>query len=90
MSRFVHFFNVVLFFKSITDQFLHISSLFSTYLFYILIIERVFYISFPGVDFIKFGHTAQIIEIALSIWALRLCPTFWEAFLLVQKLSAGA
>ena len=33
-----------------------------------------------GVDFIKVGPMAQIIEIALSICALRLRPTFWDAF----------
>ena len=30
----------------------------------------------PGVNFKKFGRKAQIIETALSIWALRLRPTF--------------
>ena len=34
----------------------------------------------PGVDFIKVGRKAWIIDIALSICALRLCPTFWKAF----------
>ena len=36
-----------------------------------------------GVDFIKVGRMAQIIEIALSSYALRLhpfTPIFWEAF----------
>ena len=33
-------------------------------------------VALPGVDFIKVGRKAQIIEIALSICALRLRPTF--------------
>ena len=34
----------------------------------------------PGDDFIKVGRKAGIIEIALSICALRLHPTFWEIY----------
>ena len=35
---------------------------------------------YSGNDFIKNGRKPQIIEIALSICPLCLCPTFWEAF----------
>ena len=48
-----------------------------------------------GVDFIKVGHTAQIIKIALSICALRQLPTFEMLFTgvdvqgSVQKIGAG-
>ena len=34
----------------------------------------------PGVDFIRVGPTAQIIKMALSIWVLRLPPTFEKLF----------
>ena len=36
--------------------------------------------STPGVDFIKVGRTAQIIELALSIYALRLSQKFEKLF----------
>ena len=48
-----------------------------------------------GVDFIKVGHTAQNIEIALSICALHLRPAFEKLFSSVrvqrkaQKISGG-
>ena len=43
-------------------------------------LSSTFMKSTPGVNFIKVGRKVQIIEIALSICALRLRPTFWEAF----------
>ena len=49
----------------------------------------------PGVDFIKVGCKAQIIEIAPSICALRLRPTFEKLFTgvnvrrRVRKIGAG-
>ena len=42
--------------------------------------QKLYKISTQGVDFIKVGRTAQNIEIALSIYALRLRPTFKELF----------
>ena len=42
-----------------------------------------------GVDFKKFGRTVQIIEIALSICALHLRPTFREAFYWRKSLAQG-
>ena len=48
-----------------------------------------------GVGFIKVGHAAHIIDLALSIYALRLCPTFEMLFTGVkfwhraQKIAAG-
>ena len=49
----------------------------------------------PGVDFIKFGRKAGIIEIALSIFTQHLCLTFETLFTSVnvwrwvQKIGAG-
>ena len=48
-----------------------------------------------GVNFIKVGRTVQIIEIALSIFTLRLRPTFEKLFTCVkvgrraQKIGVG-
>ena len=45
--------------------------------------------SHPGVDFIKFGRTAQIIAIALSICTLGLHPTFEKLFTCVKVRCKG-
>ena len=50
--------------------------------------ELYFIINHPGVDFIKLGGTGQIIEIALSICALRLPRTFTHVKSF-QKLGVG-
>ena len=42
-----------------------------------------------GVDFIKVGNTAQIIEIALSIFVLRPRPTFEKVFIGVKVWAKG-
>ena len=53
-------------------------------------IQKVYLVCYPqAVNFIKVGHKARIIEIALSICALRLCPTFWEAFYWCKSLAPG-
>ena len=44
----------------------------------------------PGVDFIKVGHKAQIIEIALSICALRLAQLFEKFFIGAKVGREGA
>ena len=43
----------------------------------------------PGVDFIKVGRKARIIEIALSICALRLRLIFWGAFYWRESSAQG-
>ena len=43
-----------------------------------------------GVDFNNVGRKHQIIEIALSICALGLHPTFWEAFYWRKSWAQGA